>query len=495
MRLTFRHRQITLRPRSVFSLTLLLLFACSCFTGYRASAAPPIGGLTSDWSVAETEHFRFLVQSPDSASATTFAASYGPFLEIGLDELTLLFPAGTPTTTITVFVYTDSEAFEAALAANPHQELESIIVRADGATTDLSLLLPQFEKLSVVEAENDLRHSLSHIVTSIASAGNVPWGFDEGIALYVERPVNERLARTAALVQTANESNKLLSWFDLNAQNPADDPSQAAAQSYATIAFLIDRYDLVPLRAFLAALQTESTWRSAMTIAYARDPNAIEDQFREDLRRWTNTKWRDNLISGFDLEPARKLLDQANYNAAKTKLEPSLELYGQLDAPAAFESVKQMVALCDIGIQAESLMTQAQDALSQHAYERAQNLLAQARLQFGLLPENQQPADLLAIYEQLALDGMNAGSELDSADLLGLSWRDYVEARQAAVSAGTTFASLGDNEESSRAQNLVDDLDKRQRRIVMSLAALAVLTFVWLGLWLRARGPLELDWR
>lgn len=494
MRLTFRHMLVFVRSGSVLSRALLMIFCCSFFST-MASASPPIGGVTSDWSMAETEHFRYRVQSPDSEDATNFAANYGPYLELGLNELTLLFPAGTPATTISVYVYTNSEAFDTAVSANPRRELGSIVVRADGATVDLSLLQPQFEKLSLVEAENDLRHSLSHIVTSIASGGMIPWGFDEGIAQYVERPVNERLARTAALVQTANETDKLLSWFDMNAQNPADDPSQAAAQSYATVAFLIDRYDLVPLRAFLTALQTESTWRAAMTIAYARDPNAIEDQFREDLRRWTSTKWRDNLVSGFNLEPAKRLLDQANYNAAKTKLEPSLELYGQLNAPAAFESIKQMVAQCDVGIQAESLMTQAHDALTQHAYERAQNLLAQARLQFGMLPETQQPTELLATYEQLALHGVNAGAKLDSADLLGLSWRDYVDARDAAVSAGTSFASLGDTDESTRAQSLVDDLDKRQRRIVMSLGALAVLTFIWLALWLRARGPAELDWR
>lgn len=494
MRLTFRQVFLILRSGSVLSSTLLVLFCCSFFP-ILASASPPIGGITANWSQAETEHFRFHVQSPDPEVATSFAATYGPYLEVGLNELTLLFPAGTPATMISVYVFTESESFNTAVSANPRRELDSVVVRADGATIDLTLLLPQFEKLSVVDAENDLRHSLSHIVTSIASGGMIPWGFDEGIAQYVERPVNERLARTAALVQTANESNKLLSWFDLNAQNPADDPAQAAAQSYATVAFLIDRYDLVPLRAFLTALQTESTWRAAMTIAFARDLNAIEDQFREDLRRWTSTKWRDNLVSGFDLEPAKRLLDQANYSAAKTKLEPSLELYGQLDAPAAFDAVKQMVALCDVGIQAESLMTQAHDALTQHSYERAQNVLAQARLQFELLPESQQPTELLATYEQLALEGVTARAKLESADLLGLSWRDYVDARIAAVSAGTTFASLGDTEESTRAQGLIDDLDKRQRRIVMSLGALAVLTFIWLALWLRARGPAELDWR
>jgi hypothetical protein len=43
-------------------------------------------------------------------------------------------------------------------------------------------------------------------------------------------------------------------------------------------------------------------------------------------------------------------------------------------------------------------------------------------------------------------------------------------------------------------QSVLDELDKRQRRIVLLLVALAVLTVIWLGLWLWARGPSELIW-
>jgi hypothetical protein len=154
-----------------------------------------------------------------------------------------------------------------------------------------------------------------------------------------------------------------------------------------------------------------------------------------------------------------------------------------------------MIEQCDVGIQAESLITQTQQALSLHTYDRAMNLLAQAKLQFAQLPESHQPTELIATYEQLATDGVVAGERLDTAIQLSHSWRDYPDARDAAVDAGTAYARLGDEAGVEKAKAVLDDLDKRQRRIVLMLAALAVVTLAWLALWLWSHGPTNLSWR
>ena len=44
------------------------------------------------------------------------------------------------------------------------------------------------------------------------------------------------------------------------------------------------------------------------------------------------------------------------------------------------------------------------------------------------------------------------------------------------------------------AESVLSSLDTRQRRLVLMLGALAVLTLAWLALWLWARGHSELRW-
>jgi hypothetical protein len=472
---------------------VLLALCLSLLPGF-ATAAPPSAGMMNGWSHAETTHFRIYVQAGDPAAAANFTVVNGGAMETAYSELTLLFPIQPPTEKPALYVYTDGAAFSAAQNAIGRSEIPGISVFADQTTSDITLLLSSFNKMSEIEATNQLRHAISHLVTGIASGGNMPWGFDEGIAQYIERPVNEKLARTASLVQSSNQRGALPSWFDMNRPNAFVDPPVAAAQSYAVISFLIDGFGIVPLRQFLTELRTASVWTDAMRTAYGRDPNDMEKQWAQNLSTWTAGKWRENLVAAFDLEPAKTLLAQANYAAAKAALDPSQALFEQLDAPDQLALVKGMIAQCDIGIQAESLMVQTQQALESNAYDRAANLLSQAKLQFAQLPPEQQPTDMIASYETLSNNGLTAASRLDEATRMSHSWRDYPEARRAAREAGTTYSALGDEAGKNRAQAVLDDLDRRQRRIVLLLGALAVLTIVWLGLWLWARGPSELRW-
>jgi hypothetical protein len=489
---SFRSR---INRRKLGLMAALLLTALAVLQPEPGRAAPPSQGTSAGWLSADTTTFRVHVQSDDPAAAASFAVAHGGTLEQAFTELGILFGVDAPAERIPIFAYAAREEYDAAVLANVRPEIAQIEVIADPSRSDISLFLPSFEKLSPIQAENQLRHAVSHIATGIASQGKVPWGFDEGIAQYVERPVNEQMARTASLVQAANQRGNLPSWFDMNRPNAFVDPTLAAAQSYAAIAFLIDRYELPALRQFLVELRTASTWNEALRLAYGRDPKDVEEQWQENLPRWTSEDWRRNLVAAFDLEPAKALLAQAKYVAAKAALEPPLTLFRQIDAPEQLELVKSMIGQCDIGIQAESLMTQVQQALEAHTYDRAVNLLAQAKLQYAQLPEAQQPIEMIATYEKLAADGLQASAQLDEAGRLSQSWRNFPEARRAARAAGTTFAAIGDQAGVVEAQAILDELDKDQRRIVLLLGALAVLTLVWLALWLWARGPAELSWQ
>lgn len=483
-------------PRPALFFVVLGLLSLFLLPVMPAAAAPPSGhtGQPPDWPMVESEHFRFYVQPNEQLAADAFAATYQDAAERALSELSVVF-AAQPSEKINVYAYADPAAFDAAVAAIGRIELPGIDAVADPQANDISLAVSRFGARTPLEAENALRHAVSHILTGIASDFAIPRGFDEGIAQYIERPVNAVLARYAALVQGASQQGDLPSWSDLNRPQPViDNPDLIAAQSYSVVAFLISRYRLPSLQLFLKTLPTVPNWREALEQTYSREPEDIEKQWRENIPRWAAGEWKENLIAGFDLVPARELLAKGNYAAAKRSLEDSQQLFSELGDAERQAEVEELLTQCDTGLQAEQLMTQVQQALDHHTYDRAASLLVQAKAQYDKLPEEQRPATLIATYESLAADGIEAGERLDEAIARSHRWGDYPEARAAALAAGTTYARLGDEEMTAQARSLLADLDGRQRRIVMMLGALAALTIAWLGLWLWARGRSELRW-
>lgn len=454
---------------------------------------PPYLGPPAGFGVAETEHLRLFVQRGAAMDAADVAIAYGVAAEQAYADLSTLFPP--PDGKIEIYVYADEAAFADATRDAPRSDSRGGEVLADPGAGDLAVALAPFLKRSPLEAENALRHGMTHVLARRASQWRLPRGFDEGIAQYAERPVDARLARAAALLQNANRRDALLTWSDLNRPQPARaDPALVAAHGYGVVAFLIERYGLTTFADFVAELRNEPDWRTAMRTVYARSPAELEDQWRENLPRWTAGGWRDNLFAAFDLEPAQLLLARAHYAAAKVELERSLRLYTDLGDTERQTAVEALLRQGDVGLQAEALMTQIQQALERHTYDRAQTLLTQARAQYHQLPAEQRPTDLLATYEGLAGAGLRAARDLDEARRLSNRWADYPEARAAAVNAGDTFARLGDAEMTADTRAVLDTLDARQRRLVLMLGALAALTIAWLALWLWARGPAELRW-
>lgn len=482
------------RRWAALPIALVLLVGLGAPAARQAVAAPPPADALASFVPGETEHFRFFVQTGVPAVAERFVKTHGPVAELALKELSAVFGVTAPAP-IEVYAYESVTAFEQATQSFRGTEMPDIDALADPVQLDISLALPRADARSPREIENAFRHATAHLLVGIASSNRTPRGFAEGIAQYVERPINPQLVRLASVVQAANARGGLLSWSDLNRPQPSvNDPELLAAEAYAVTAFLIERFELRAFRAFLGELYNQPDWRAAMRTAYNRSPDEIERQWREEIPQWVAGGWKNNVVAALDLEPAQTLLSGANYAAAKALLERSQVLYTDLGDQEQLAVIAKLVAACDTGLQAEALMTQTQQALEHHTYDRAHTLLAQARAQYEQLPEDQRPADLLDTYERLAATGVSATQQLDEARRLSHNWGDYPEARSAAVDAGTAFAQLGDEDMLERAQALLQDLDARQQRLVLLLGALGILTLGWLGLWLWTRGRPQLDW-
>ncbi|MGI8643445.1 MAG: peptidase MA family metallohydrolase [Thermomicrobiales bacterium] len=456
--------------------------------------APPAGP-EGPFRLAQSTSFAFFVQSGATSDAATVAASLGPVLDTAYDELSVLFdiefrlPIG-------IYVYASDSTYVDATRGLEPATTGQLGITPDAAAARLHVLLSPLAGRSPLERENGLRHATALVLLGQASAGNLPRGFAEGMASYVERPVMPRLARIAAVTNGAFQAGDLLSWSDLNRRRPVRADSElVAAESYAMVAFLVDRYGLRSFRGMLAELRENPDWRVAMRNAYNRGSNEVEAQWRDNLPRWAASEWRDNLVAAFDLARPRASLDAGDYAGAKTLLEQSWRLFRDLDDQERLTLTEAMLSQADIGIQAETAMAQAREALELHTYDRAQALLEQARAQYDQLPAEQRPDTILETYETLAGSGLTALTSLNEANRRKTRWSEYAAAREAALDAGTRFAALGDEEMRADASSILEELDTRQRRLVLLLGALAAITAAWLALWLWTRGPPALNWR
>jgi hypothetical protein len=451
--------------------------------------ARPPAGFTS----AVTERARILVEPGAETDATAFARSWGLLVDDALGQLESFLPPLRDR--IDIYVYVHEEAFAAATAGARWPELEGSDVLANPARGDVAIHLAVFTRRTPLEAENALRHALAHVAAREASAGRIPRGFDEGLAAYFEQPVAARLARHAALVQNARAGGNLLSWSDLNRPAPPDaTPPVVAAHAYSIVAFLIDRHGPRVLGDFIAQLGEEPDWRAVLRSVYNRAPAELEAQWEESLPRWTTGGWRSNLLAAFDLQPARDLLERGHYATARRELEQSLRLFTDLDDDEGIAEVGSLLRQTDIGLQAETFMSQAQTALEHHDYDRALTLLEQATAQYGRLSPAQTPTELLAVYDELAQTGIRAGVDLDLARQQSLRWADYPTARASALAAGAGYARLGDDEGLTQTRDVLKALDDRQRRLVLLFGGLTLLSAAWLTLWLWARGGTQLNW-
>ena len=480
----------TVRPIHILILLLLLATLAPAAT----VAAQPES--RDGWESAKvSDDLVVWVQDGAGIGADDFATAYSTELNTALEELLLFLNVPAAEQPIQIEVYSDIAAYQAAVDDVVRVDLEGQIAIADPPSATIVLPIDSFRSLTSLDAENQLRHALSHVVAGWASGFKIPRGFDEGLAQYVETPNLPVQARLAALVQAASQNGKLTSWSNLNRALPLDDDDIERAQSYSMVAYLIKHQGLPDLWQFLEELKTAETWRDAMNTAFApTTSDQIERQWKEDIPAWAAGDWRWNLMAGFNLEPARQQLERGNFEGAASALEICEQLLRDVNDPERAAEVAELKDQARIGDLAETKMAEAQQALEQFVYDRAAAAVTQAEEQYAQLPPEVRPDELIATYKDMAARGMAATNQLEIAHIQAGNWADYADTRAAAVAAGSDFAALGDAEQRDDADRLVGAMDQEQLRIVLLLGALAVLTFGWLFLWLRTRGPQPLKW-
>lgn len=301
------------------------------------------------------------------------------------------------------------------------------------------------------------------------------------------------------MVQQAYLDGDLPGWSDMvdmtGAQHAEQDES-VASQHIALAAFLVERYGAGILRDLAARYANDPAGdpTAAIVEATGQTPDRLDQSWEEFLATWFAGGWRSNVFSAMDLGPAEALFARGAYEAAVDRANQTLMLTTALDDRIGSAEAERVAAQGSVGMQAEALMADAEEALRDHDYGRALVLIDRAEDQYELLPEDHQPASLVESWRGLATDGADALSQLEEARGESADWFLMHGAREEAIEAGSTFASLGDAERVTAAERLVDELDARLFRLVLALGGATVILVSWLLVWGWHRAPGRVDW-
>src|SRR5215217_5341374 len=147
-----------------------------------------------------------------------------------------------------------------------------------------------------------IRHELTHVVLGDLSNQRLPIGFQEGIAQYLERDIDQR-QRFANVVRRGQEANQLLHFADLNRQRSfLSAAGLTYPQSYSMVVFLAERYGFGKVIQFVSATRDVKTLDEAVRQVFGRSLTELEADWRDFLPGYLDRGWARNDLDLWTLE-------------------------------------------------------------------------------------------------------------------------------------------------------------------------------------------------
>ncbi|MCC6627581.1 MAG: hypothetical protein IT340_09285 [Chloroflexi bacterium] len=440
-----------------------------CLVAVLATA--PSGVAAAEWREKTTRSAVILHQPEHANTAEQLAALVDPVAEqmAALHDVALRSP-------ITVRIYPTVEAYaqSSVLARTSYGQIAQV-----GPTGELAIAEPRIRNLSPEQMRNLLRRGVSHALVEQSTQGRLPVGLLEGVAQYSERPTSE-IEVSARALDRARRERGLLPWADLGKIDRfAAQSETAAAQSYAIVAFLLDRYGLAPWQRFMAATRTAPDVDAALALGYGKPVATLESEWESYLPEFFGGSFRINYFARYDLATAREYLLAGRYQEARDELEALARFVagaGRATKEAELREVARQVAQ---GMEAEVLLGQGQAQLASYQYATARETFLEAQQRFqaiGVGSKIEEVNQALASADA----GIAAVNQLDASRRL-ISELKYPEARGAAMSAIRAFAGLGDEEHYRQSYLIIQELDGNVTRIAYLLGVLALASIAWAG--------------
>lgn len=456
-------------PRCWFGLGPRLLLPLLCAM-LLLPLCPPADAWAAEWKERPTRYTVFFHQPEHANTVEQLAGLVDPIAEqmAALHDYTLRQPL-----TIRLYGTTDAYAQSSDLARTPYGQ----IAQASPKTRELAIAEPRLRNLTPEQLRNLFRRGLSQLMLAELTQGRMPVGLLQGAAQYSEAPTPEVEVNARAL-DKARRDRVMLSWADLAApERFAAQSEVAAAEGYAIVAFLLDRYGLAAWQRFIAATRTAPDGLTALAQAYGKPLATLESEWQTYLPEYFGGSYRINYFARYDLNLARSHLQAGRYHEARDEVETIARFITGAGRAAKEAELRDLARQVAQGLEADLLLAQGQAQMASFQYATARDTFLQAKARYeaiSALTKMEEAATALAAAEA----GLAAIDQLEQSKRL-LSEMKYGEAREAALAAIKVFASLSDEERYRQSYVIIQELDANLTRIAYVLAALALANVGW----------------
>jgi len=319
-----------------------------------------------------------------------------------------------------------------------------------------------------ITRRDSMRHELTHIVLGDLSNQHLPIGFQEGIAQYLERDLDQR-RRFAAALRKGQDAGQLLNFGDLNRQRSflARAPL-AYPESYSMVVYLAGRYGFGQVIHLVEATSHAATFDDASRQAFGRSLADLETEWHAFLPSFLDQGCVRNDLDLWDLSEPRQQMAGGQYADARDGLERAERLFMSVGRPDRAEQARADRERAQSGVEAADLTRDGTAALSVYDYGSAVTLLDRAEGRWLDVGDGRR-STLAGVAAAQAHDGQAAVSQLGEARRQLDGWH-FQAADELAFAAGQALSDLGDAARTEEARQVI--ADAHQLRARLGLAAL-----------------------
>jgi hypothetical protein len=389
-----------------------------------------------------------------------------------------------PRDEIVVTLYGDDAAY---VRANPVAGREDgVLGHAQPSAGVIGVAVARLRDKSEGFRRDALRHELTHVILGDLSGQRLPIGFQEGIAQYLERDIDQR-QRFAATVRRGRETGQLLELADLNRQRRfLSIAGLSYPQSYSVVVFLAERYGFGQVIRLVSATREARTLDEAVRAAFGRSLTDLEAEWQAFLPGYLDQSWARNDLDLWDLGEPRQRLGEGKYAEARDLYDRAESLFGSVGRLDRLELARAERQRAIVGLEAIDLTHRGMVALTAHEYDGAADLLAQAEDRWHAAGDGRR-AELASAAAIQARDGQAAVAQLDEARRQLDNWR-FPAADDLAYDAGQVLAELGDDVRTEEARQVMRDAQQLRTRLGLAAAGGGAAGFGLLGVtWAASR--------
>jgi tetratricopeptide (TPR) repeat protein len=389
-----------------------------------------------------------------------------------------------PRDEIIVTLYGDDSAYARANPVAAREE--GVLGHAHPSEGVIGVAVARLRDKSEGFRRDALRHELTHVVLGDLSSQRLPIGFQEGVAQYLERDIDQR-QRFATAIRRGREGGQLLSLTDLNRQRPfLSAAGLAYPQSYSLVAYLAERYGFGKVIHLVTTVRDVSTLDEAVRRVFERSLSEIEAEWQAFLPGYLDHGWARNDLDLWSLAEPRRLLGEGKYAEARDTYDRADALFTSMSRPDRLETVRAERQRAVSGLEAIDFTHRGTAALSAGQYDGAADLLIQGERRWTELGESRRAA-LAALAATQARDGQSAVLQLAEARRQLESWH-FQLADDLAYDAGQVLAELGDEARTEEARQVMRDAQQLRTRLGLAAAGGGVAGVGLLGVgWAASR--------